>query len=142
MFFDVRAKDLTLLELLQGLTEPRTPRGHGIHDLIVDFFHVDPDSLTWALAGYNANTGDYQPGMAFSPTIPEDVREQCNVMRSSLAALGVGASYPQDVMTMYQATDKLLAISADDGTLLHGPMLMHAFQNGGYKFVEFTPSRG
>ena len=115
-----------MLELLQGLSEPRTPRGHGIHDLIVDFFHVDPDSLTWALAGYNANAGDYQPSMiimAFSPTIPEDVRDKCNAMRSSLAALGVGASYPQDVVTMCQATDKLLEISADDGTLLHGPML-------------------
>ena len=49
------------------------------------------------------------------------------------------ASYPQDVMTMYQATDKLLAISTEKGTLLHGPMLMHAFQNGEYKFVECTP---
>ena len=138
-FFDIRGKDFNLIELLKSLTEPRTPRGHGIHDLVVDIFRVGRDSLTWTLACYNANTGDYQTGMAFSPNIPEPLREKCHAMRSSLSALGVGASYPQDVMTMYQATDKLLAISADDGTLLYGPMLMHAFQFGGYKFAEFIP---
>ena len=93
-FFDIRGKDFNLMELLKGLTEPRKPRGHGIHDLMVDIFRVDPDSLTWTLACYNANTGDYQTGMAFSPNIPEPMRGKRNAIRSSLAALGVGASYP------------------------------------------------